>query len=150
MVHIGLSVWSARVLEQSWRALNQAHTGVPWMIPHFKMRRVGRRERQRKSETVTSKTSWDGSPCQLLRGKTGMVFISEKVKHMARRIAMPLHSSLLVQERTVVGDTGTLSGNCYVLGGKSIYFNQLKSRLQPWSGPLCVTPGLLLLQNRGL
>lgn len=149
-MHIGLSVWSARVLEQSWRALNQAHTGVPWMIPHFKMRRVGRRERQRKSETVTSKTSWDGSPCQLLRGKTGMVFISEKVKHMARRIAMPLRSSLLVQERTVVGDTGTLSGNCYVLGGKSIYFNQLKSRLQPWSGPLCVTPGLLLLQNRGL
>ena len=42
------------------------------------------RERQWKSETVTSKASWDGSPCQLMRGKTGMVSISEKVKHMVR------------------------------------------------------------------
>lgn len=50
-----------------------------------------------------------------------MVFISEKVKHMARQIAMPLHSSLLVQERTVVGDTGILTGNCYVLGEKNLF-----------------------------
>lgn len=79
-----------------------------------------------------------------------MVFISEKVKHMARRIAMPLHSSLLVQERTVVGDTGILSGNCYVLGEKSFYFIQLRNRLQPWSAPLFVIPAMLLLHNRGL
>lgn len=61
-MHTGLSVWFAGALEQSWRALSQAHIGVPWMIPHFRMRRVGRRERWRKSETVTSKRSWDGSP----------------------------------------------------------------------------------------
>lgn len=36
------------------------------------------------TETVTSKRSWDGSPCQLMRGKIGMVLISEKVKHMVR------------------------------------------------------------------
>lgn len=61
-MHMGLSAWSACVLEQSWRAPSPAHTGVPWMIPRFRMRRVRRRKRQQKSETVTSKISWDGSP----------------------------------------------------------------------------------------